>query len=724
MRFVLEAYQKQRSRLQIEQLLLLFVRCCILMFLGLALAGMMLPSGCAFIGQEKRVVHLVIDDSLAMQVDDQIDFKNRFEQAKSQAVKVVESLGSEDKVSLTWAANPVKTNYLEGTLDHAAIIKLINLKKVRHSQSQMDQAIDEVAIAIKKVEGEKENHYVSVFTGFTKNTVSLNNERRRKLSDVAKQAHFIFSKPMPEVENYQITHVTPDWRMQIYLEDTKKVSVPVEIGLKRFSSTNKRVKSEIKISVYNSDLSKLITEKTRVYQWVEGQSSDRIRMNLVVPMALLETDEDSSRSHFLTIKCVIKNENGSELIPIDNLRYTSVELKSMIKVVLIDDYSVLPEDEKLLQRQWIRLALSPGTSDESNPTSFSLEEVDVVGLNADTLIGADAIMVLKPDMVTKKQWEMLFALAVKGKMIWVHPTADTLDSSWGGEFSEAFKLDWKIALETKELEEDQKPWELSVGEVPAQLSRLTLDWDELLKPIKIFREIPVTIDHKSVVWLKDNQSNPMLIQRKVGKGMLYFSAFAIEDRWTNMMIKYLYTALYHETIVTTLGSLGNQQIVTGVGVNEKDATVVSGFAVMLGDRWGEIKQLKGQGGNLGILKFENMMAMVDKPGVYGADNSEQQLKLIVNPEVVGGNTLSLSEKQLETWFGSWGKDSWQWMDKHDPGEFLALKTSNSHLMQWLLWAMLVFLLIELVLARMFSHAISKQASLFTQTLKTIRGSGA
>ncbi len=724
MRFVLEAYQKQRSRLKIEQLLLLFVRCCILMFLGLALAGMMLPSGCSFIGQEKRVVHLVIDDSLATQVADQVDFKNRFEESKSQALKVIDSLSGEDKVSLTWSANPVITNYLEGTLDRDLIRELIKNKTVRHSKSQLDQAIDAIAFAIKKVESEKENHYVTVFSGFTKDTIQLNNERRRKLSDLAKQARFVFSSPSDGVENYQITHVTPDWRMQIYLEGTKKVSVPVELGIRRFTTSKIDKKSEIKVVVYNADQTKVIAEKKQAYQWASGQSEDKVRINLVVPMENLGIEGGINQTHLLTIKSSISGEDTKDLISADNTRFTSIELKSMINVAVIDDYSVLPENEKLLQRQWIKLALSPNTTDDANPTSFHVEEIDVGDISVKQLENVDTLMLLRPDVLTKKQWGVLHDLALKGKMIWVHPAAGSLDNSWGSRFTEAFKLKWQLGLESKEIEEGQSPWELSVGEVPGQLSRLTLDWEELLKPVKIFRELPLTVDNETTVWLKDNQGNPMLSQRRIGKGVLFFSSIAIEDQWTNLMIKYLYTALYHETIVTTLGSLGNQQIATGVGVNEKDATLVSGYQVMLGDRWGEITSLKANDNGIKDIKIENMMATVDVPGVYGTGSEDESLKLIVNPDATGGNTLALTEKKLETWFSSWGKDSWLWINKRDPGDFLALETSNSHLAQWLLWAMLVFLFAELVLARWFSHAASSQPSLFSHAVKAIRGSGA
>jgi len=67
MKFLLEAFRRQRTRLRLEQWLLLVVRCLILLMLGLALAGPLL-GGCARnIGFDTggRVIYFVIDDSLS-----------------------------------------------------------------------------------------------------------------------------------------------------------------------------------------------------------------------------------------------------------------------------------------------------------------------------------------------------------------------------------------------------------------------------------------------------------------------------------------------------------------------------------------------------------------------------------------------------------------------------------------------------------------------------------
>ena len=65
MRFLIEAYRKHRRRLQLEQLLLLMVRCLILALLGLALARPILESAGVLTPSGARAVYLVIDDGMA-----------------------------------------------------------------------------------------------------------------------------------------------------------------------------------------------------------------------------------------------------------------------------------------------------------------------------------------------------------------------------------------------------------------------------------------------------------------------------------------------------------------------------------------------------------------------------------------------------------------------------------------------------------------------------------
>src|SRR3954465_11029530 len=86
MEFLLRALRRNRRRLRFEQWLLLAVRCCVLLFLGLALAR---PLGCnqtaiATLAARRAGLHvIVIDNSYSMAYEaDRAGAKTNFDQAK------------------------------------------------------------------------------------------------------------------------------------------------------------------------------------------------------------------------------------------------------------------------------------------------------------------------------------------------------------------------------------------------------------------------------------------------------------------------------------------------------------------------------------------------------------------------------------------------------------------------------------------------------------------
>ena len=109
MRFLLEAYRRHRSRLRLEQLLLLLVRCLILAVLGAALAGPIL-TGCASLAAATgtgRLVCIVLDDSLTTQAAG-LNGEQRFDRLRKTAIEIVEALQPSDRVALWRAARPAE----------------------------------------------------------------------------------------------------------------------------------------------------------------------------------------------------------------------------------------------------------------------------------------------------------------------------------------------------------------------------------------------------------------------------------------------------------------------------------------------------------------------------------------------------------------------------------------------------------------------------------------
>src|SRR5687768_17577083 len=107
MRFLIEAFRKHKRRLQLEQLLLLAVRCLTLALLGLALARPLLTGTSIIESGGGRTVTFVIDNGLASAAlggDQQPALKKHLEKA----VEIVRALGPGDTVSVISAARPAK----------------------------------------------------------------------------------------------------------------------------------------------------------------------------------------------------------------------------------------------------------------------------------------------------------------------------------------------------------------------------------------------------------------------------------------------------------------------------------------------------------------------------------------------------------------------------------------------------------------------------------------
>ena len=144
MRFLAEAYRRHRSRMRLEQFLLLLVRCLILFTLGLALAGPML-SGCSNRltnadnpAAPARTIYLLLDDTLSSRAaaEGGAGGASRFEQLRDVAIKVVDAANASDRIALWTTARPARL-VVPATTDHALIRGTLSDLQARYARSDL-----------------------------------------------------------------------------------------------------------------------------------------------------------------------------------------------------------------------------------------------------------------------------------------------------------------------------------------------------------------------------------------------------------------------------------------------------------------------------------------------------------------------------------------------------------------------------------------------------------
>jgi len=164
MRFLTEAFRKQKRRLQLEQWLLLLVRCLIVLALAAALGGPVvrdLAESWSF-EPAQRLVCLVIDDSLSTQTRSQPG-QVRFESLRKSALSIVDGLQPTDRLWVIRAAAPWRQVVAPGVDDIAGAGRAIESIKPRYSASDLFDALTEVAQKISDPDFDKGKRYLLAF---------------------------------------------------------------------------------------------------------------------------------------------------------------------------------------------------------------------------------------------------------------------------------------------------------------------------------------------------------------------------------------------------------------------------------------------------------------------------------------------------------------------------------------------------------------------------------
>src|SRR5829696_9110442 len=142
MRFLKVSVEQNQRRLQIEDLLLLILRCLLLFLLGLALARPTIRSFGAggWLGEQKINAVVLVDNSYSMSATD--GAKSRFEQAKDAADQAIASLPTGSAVSVLLASDYVPNGPIpEPTFDLGLARKTVKEAKISDRATNLFPAV-------------------------------------------------------------------------------------------------------------------------------------------------------------------------------------------------------------------------------------------------------------------------------------------------------------------------------------------------------------------------------------------------------------------------------------------------------------------------------------------------------------------------------------------------------------------------------------------------------
>jgi hypothetical protein len=765
MRFLMQAYQKHRSRLRLEQILLLAVRCLVLLVAGLAMSGPMLtscsqqtsPGSSGKLGGTTGnsgggVIHLVIDDGLSSQaMSGDGDASARFEKLRAAALSVVAASGADDRVAIWLSARPVEVA-LPLTMDHAQAVRTLESLMPRYSRSDLSDALSRVATAVTQENLPTELTRVIVLSDLSVGSLPTEKAMAAEWLPLLNRASFSLLKPAQPGDNTQITSLLLRQPM-VVADPLGGTSAAAELKLQRFGSApaaTSKITLWARSQTTGEPSWKDTTTKTVTWAAGQTQATLEARFDLTAIAA-----ESSSRSGAqVTLGAALDDDQ----LLADNTRLASVEYRSRLQVGIVRGSETSASTNATNRdtpdpKRWLTLALGP--ADRANSSVETLD-LSASNLTPATLATTDALLIVSPDQLPETAWLTLRQALARGVVVWFFTPPTNQPAIWTTALTDKLNLPWDLSIDpltppapgissgsptgtapaSNTNSSDEAAWSLTLDDpAPLNLKLLSADWQDLLRPVRIYKRLNVRQPQgsdKPWISLSDATRSPVMVVQKLDQGHVVLLATALDPAWTNLTVKPLFVPLLHETLRSLLAESSSppqlRQWITGQKIALPTAwrsaeylSLSPGSPAATGNSGGsstsnkatssppdDVRLPLGQSALSASTSPDNKDALTRTtaaprwPGIYRAVPALPGGQAAVNVDAAGGDTRTLDEQPLSKWLTAAGP--WQWLDPNNPFATTAAQRSKTNWGWPLLVVAAILLALETLLARWFSHA--------------------
>lgn len=726
MRFLLEAYRKHRRRLTLEQLLLLACRCLVVLLLGLALARPMLGDGAGSQGATHLI--LLVDNSLTSQVREDGDTpagtpRIALDRFKDEAGRLLSELDSTrgDRASVVTLSSPAVEIVWPHSADLAAVARVI--QDIRAEDSRADVAGAFSGINSLLSEGGRSRE-VSGSVPRPRVVVALLSDLRSGSAELSRPLASMEAGPgapivtvLPPattgVDNTAITSVEPVRPLMLSTLDPGEASPSAggsgnqaRVTLERFGpSVSRPASTRVRVVLSDPRTPPAADARAVTVAWQAGQRSATVIMDVDVEAGLAGTDS-------LALTALIE----PDAVAADNIRVRSVEARRGVRVAVIESLRLVASPTGSIDRfspgDWVRLVLRPDAPSSAAGTTTGLTPItiDPASVARGGLGGFDAVIILAPDELNEDGWRKVAEFLGSGGMVLVTPPADASVHVWGETMTTALGLDWAIGRDPIVYDAAVGiSGEVAGGASNGLLGMMSGEMPALARPVSVNRRIDLRVGAGSpppILALADGAaflaaSEPAPAgSSPEGRGIVAVLASAIDLAWTDLPTKPLMLPLVHETVRV------------GVGMSQVSRDRIAGHSGRVPPGTSDLAPIDARSREAGVWS-PAASAAPRVSGIWRAVGSGgATIGLVaVNPDTAGSDTDVVPVEQATAWLGSLaGQDRVKILSDPDQNRGARSAVASSAGREGdpisvpLLVAALGLALIEVLLARWFSHA--------------------
>jgi hypothetical protein len=751
MRFLLEAYQRQRQRVRFEQWLLLLARCLIVALAALAIARPVLPGADPLLGSRATTMYLVLDNSIASAHGSPA----ALEAQKDLAIDLLERLDPlrGDRAALVTLGAPAQAVVVPATSVIQSVVAAVRQTEATDSAADVHGALARLAAEVSQDTPPGARTLIVLLSEFRAGSAPI----ERPLPAVGEGPEIALAAPRPATEpldNVALTSVEPLQPIVLGASDTS--TTQVRLRATRFGA-GVAAAAEVPVELLVSERD-AVARGTLVF---EAGSREAVTALGVDGAALGDLRRDGPGPVVLTARLTTPDQ-----LLRDNTRRAVIDRRASLAVGLVAPrrFGPRPSVSDFQAADWIGAALDPEALREGS--AIRVQPVAPAAVDASTLAGLEAVIVAEPQGVTPDGWMALRRFADLGGLVVLFPQPGEGAQLWTDAAINAFDLAWELPREAIAIGEPRPagdgdegpapppdqgdgdggtaaeqsgdgsaggrdPGSLRVPDAPSPLlAMIEGELPELLRPIRVGRALPLTVRADSgqrLLMLGDGRTlaaaaipgsrgagagAPEETSPLNARGLVVYVGLAMDLDWSDLPTKPLLLPLVQEVVRQGVSAAGGGGVVAAGSF-----PIASPGAVELA--WSGVGAAPGGATPIPLHPSGVARQPIRHAGVYrGVDAAGASRGLVlVNPDTAGSDTEPRAERDVAAWLETAGAGQPIWMDptgpRPGPGAADAVSTiSNAGAgarrdVPWLpaIFALaLALAIVEAVAARTFSHA--------------------
>lgn len=518
MRFLVEAYKRQRRRRRIEQILLLTLRCLVVALLAVAIARLALGDRAE---RAAGTLVLIIDNSLTSALTDE-DGRPALERLTRAALEELDRLSPErgDRVAVITGGGPATAPVSPATLARDGA------RRVIESIGSTDSALDlpgALGLAASAISPEARGVRIVVLSDWRRGTDPDDPPDAAPPGwtiDPALVRLIASRAATDEAPNLRLSAFTPG-RDALFPMDTPAAAQAI-VTVDREGADLPRVGATLRVEGIGAGAG---VDQPVVLP--EGRRSVRLPFTLPLPPA---DDLD------LALRVSLRAEGSADRLANDSVSLRAVRLRETVRVGLIDARRGARGVGGFEAADWARVALTPEPL-----TPVRVVELDAAGLQSDDLAGLDAALLTRPDLLADAGWAALRAFIARGGTLVVFPPSDAPVHRWGDPFRETLGIEGELSREAIAIE---PPARLSAAPGAAVLTMLSGELEALARGVTVSRMLSISGPRTGAALVTESGA-PFLI---TPSPRLWVFTAPLDPAWTDLPAKPLVVPLLQEIV--------------------------------------------------------------------------------------------------------------------------------------------------------------------------------